>query len=148
MVDAAGNKRVVHEGLHWPRSVRASPDESVLIVSDPPTRWIWSFEIQADGSLGNGRRFYRLETSGQSSEIDTGGIAFDSEGFLYVATALGVQIFDRAGRVIAILNAPGSEAVSNLFFGGPGLKWLYLTDGDRMYRKHVKRRGVAIPSNR
>jgi len=143
MVDAAGHKRVVHDGLNWPRGVRASPDESRLVVNDPPTRWVWSFQIQADGSLINGRRFYRLETSDESSETDAGGMAFDSEGFLYVATNLGVQIFDPSGRVSAILNAPGKEGVSNVFFGGRGLQWLYLTDGDKIYRRPVKRTGVG-----
>src|SRR5882724_11840280 len=77
MSDAAGHKRVVHDGINWPRGVRTSPDESVLAVNDPPTRWVWSFQIQADGSLINGRPFYRLETGGKS-ETDTGGMAFDS----------------------------------------------------------------------
>src|SRR4051794_21119040 len=81
LVDAAGRKRVVHDGINWPRCVRASPDESVLVVNDPPTRWVWSFQIQADGSLINGRRYYRLETRGEKSETDPGGMAFFSEGF-------------------------------------------------------------------
>jgi gluconolactonase len=143
MVDAAGHERVVYDHITWPRGVRVSPDQSRLVVNDPPTRWVWSFQIQADGSLINGRPFYYLQASEESSETDAGGMVFDSEGFLYVATKQGVQIFDPLGRVTAILNAPGREAVTNVFFGGPGLHWLYLTDGDRLYRRPVKRSGAA-----
>jgi sugar lactone lactonase YvrE len=143
MVDAVGHKRVVHEGINWPRAVRVSADQSRLVVDDPPTRWVWLFQIEADGSLVNGRPFYRLETGAESSETDAGGMAFDSEGFLYVATKPGVQIFDPLGRVIAIVSAPGSEGVSSVFFGGPGLHWLYVTDGDKVYRLPVKRSGVG-----
>lgn len=143
LADAAGQKRVVHKGLNWPRGVRASPDESVLIVNDPPTRWVWSFQIEANGSLTKGRHFCRLETKGENSETDAGGMAFDSEGFLYVATNIGVQVCDRHGRVTAVIDAPG-ESVSGVFFGGPGLQWLYVTDGDKVWRRPVKCRGAGL----
>jgi gluconolactonase len=139
LVDAAGRKRVVHEGLNWPRGVRASNDESRLLVGDPPANRIWSFEIQKDGSLINGRPAYQFQTS----ETDSGGMALDSEGFLYVATKFGVQVFDPGGRVTAIIDAPGSEGLSNVLFAGPGLQWLYVMDGERVYRRSVRRRGAA-----
>lgn len=33
---------------------------------------------------------------------------------------------------------------SNVFFGGPDLQWLYVTDGDKLYRRQVKRRGAVL----
>lgn len=144
MADAAGNRRVVHEGINWPHGVRASADRSLLVVNDPPTKWVWAFRIQRDGSLVNGRRFYRLETSDASSGTDAGGMAFDSQGSLYVATKLGVQVCDPRGRVTAIIDAPGNNGVSNVFFAGPGLQWLYVNDWDKIYRRPVKRRGAAF----
>jgi gluconolactonase len=143
LVDASGHQRVVHDGINWPRAVRTSPDESVLVVNDPPTRWVWSFQIQPDGSLTNGRPFYRLETRGEKSETDAGGMAFDSEGFLYVATDIGVQVYDQRGRVIAVINVPG-EGAANVFFGGPGLGWLYVTDGNKIWRRPAKRHGAPL----
>jgi sugar lactone lactonase YvrE len=41
----------------------------------------------------------------------------DREARLYAATHMGVQVFDRNGRVRVILHVPGSE-VTNLRFGG------------------------------
>jgi sugar lactone lactonase YvrE len=143
LVDAAGRKRVVHEAINWPRGVRASTDQSRLLVNDPRTNRIWSFQIQNDGSLINGRPTYHLETSDGRSETDAGGMAFDSEGFLYVATKFGVQVFGRQGRVTGIIDAPGNEGLSNVLFAGPGLQWLYVMDGDKVYRRSVRRRGVA-----
>lgn len=143
MSDAAGRKRVVYDGIKWPRGVRVSADRSLLVVNDPPTRWVWAFGIQADGSVMNGRPFYRLETGAGSSATDAGGMAFDSEGFLYVATNLGVQVCDRRGGVIAIIDAPGSNGVSNVYFAGRGLEWLYVNDWENVYRRPVQRRGAA-----
>jgi gluconolactonase len=139
LVDAAGRKRVVHEGLNWPRGVRASKDESRLLVGDPPANRIWSFEIQKDGSLINGRPAYQFQTS----ETDSGGMTLDSRGFLYVATKYGVQVFAPEGRVMAILAAPGSEGLTNVLFGGPGLQWLYVMDGENVYRRLVQQRGSS-----
>jgi gluconolactonase len=144
MADMAGNKRVVHEGINWPRGVRVSADRSMLVVNDPPTEWVWTFQIQHDGSLTRGRPFYRLETSNESAGTDAGGMVFDSQGFLYVATKMGVQVCDPRGRVSAIIAAPGSNGVSNVFFAGPGLQWLYVNDWDKVYRRPVKRRGVGF----
>jgi gluconolactonase len=99
LVDDMGHKRVVHDGLNWPRGIRASPDQSILVVNNARTRFVWSFQIQADGSLINGQPFYGLETSDPKNGSDAGGMVFDSEGFLYVATNLGVQVCDKQGRV-------------------------------------------------
>ena len=142
LIDSDRSKHVVHDRLNWPRGVRASADESRLVVNHPPTRLVWSFRIEPDGSLSNGRPFYRLETPTNADNPDPGGMAFDTEDFLYVATTLGVQVFDPAGRAVAILKAPGG-APSNVLFGGRNLEWLYVTDGNRMYRRPTKRRGAG-----
>ena len=92
----------------------------------------------------NGQPFYRLETADDSSESDAGGMAFDTEGYLYVATQLGVQVCDQPGRVVAIINPPRREGLAGVIFGGPNLQWLYVTDGDRMYRRQVKRQGAVV----
>ena len=143
LVESTGHKRVVYDGINWPRGVRASTDQSLLVVNDPHTRWVWSFQIQDDGSLFGGQPFYRLETADESSETDAGGMVFDTDGNLYVATNIGVQVCDQPGRVTAIINPPGSRGVSNVFFAGPDLQWLYVTDGDKVYRRPVKRRGAG-----
>ena len=143
LVDAAGNRRAVSGDLNWPHGLRASPDQSTLAVNDPPRRWVWTFQIQRDGSLANGRPFYRLEAPDESSETDAGGMTFDTAAFLYVATKQGVQVFDPAGRMAAVINTPGKDGVSNVFFGGPNMQWLFVTDGDKMYRRLTTRRGAA-----
>jgi enterochelin esterase-like enzyme/sugar lactone lactonase YvrE len=147
-VDAKGNKRVVYSGINWPRSVRLSPDQSLLVVDEPQDKWVWSFTIEADGSLANGEPFYRLETPDDSSDPDAGGMAFDTEGFLYVATTLGIEVCDQPGRVNAIINKPQgmTDGVASLIFGGPNMQWLYATDGNKMYRRQVKRQGT-VPWN-
>jgi sugar lactone lactonase YvrE len=141
MVDAAGRRRVVFERIDWPRGIQVFRD-SVLAISDPHTRWVWTFDIRKDGSLDNGRPFYLLKTAEGSFESDVDGMTFDSQGFLYVATNIGVQVCDPHGPVIAVLDTPGGD-LSAVFFGGPNLQWLYATDGNRIYRRLSTRRGSS-----
>jgi len=142
-IDAAGNKRVVYQGIDFPNGLALSPDHSLLMVNDYRGKWVWSFQVQADGSLRNGQAFYPMETLDDSSVTNADGMTVDSEGYLYVATRLGVQICDQPGRVVAILERPGTGPLTNVKFGGPNMEWLYVTAGDRVFRRHIRRRGVA-----
>jgi sugar lactone lactonase YvrE len=144
MADGAGHQRVVFDGITFPRGVRAMADRSMLVVNDAQSRWVWKFRIEPDGSLSNGLRFYRLETPDDSSVPDSGGMTFDSQGLLYVATRIGVQVCDQQGRLTAIIPPPAKEGLTNVFFAGPDLQWLYVTDGYRLYRPPAKRRGEVV----
>jgi gluconolactonase len=146
-VDKAGKKRVVHEGedIVFPNGVRLSPDESLLLVADTGTRWVWSFQVQQDGSLANGERFYHLELP---DDVEHGmmrsgadGMTLDREGYLYVVTNMGIQVCDQPGRVVGIISYPQPWDAANLVFGGADLQNLYLMDGDKVYRRKLRRKG-------
>jgi gluconolactonase len=103
---------------------------------------VWSFQVQADGSLANGQPFYRLETPDESSSGGADGMTVDTEGYLYVTTRIGLQVCDQPGRVVAIINKPQDGWLSNVVFGGLDLQTLYVTSGDKVFRRHVRRKGV------
>ncbi len=142
LIDAKGSLRAVHEGFEFPNGVVTSPDNALLMVADMRTKWVWSFRIQPDGALADGQAFYRMETPDDSSSAQSDGMTTDSEGYLYVATRLGVQVCDQPGRVVAILDKPHAGSLSNVVFGGPQLDTLYVTAGDRVFRRPMQRRGV------
>jgi Gluconolactonase len=50
-------------------------------------------------------------------------MTLDSTGELYVATKLGIQVCDQAGRVVGIISKPPNGRISNLVFGGPDLQF-------------------------
>jgi sugar lactone lactonase YvrE/predicted alpha/beta superfamily hydrolase len=135
----AKGKRVVHEGISSPTGVLFSSNRAFLIVNDSASRGIWWFQVQPDGGLANGDSIYRLEAPDESTATEAGGMAIDSEGFLYVATNLGIQVFDPQGRVMAILQPP-QPRVSSLAFGGPKRDILYVTAGDKVFRRSMRGR--------
>jgi len=70
------------------------------------------------------------------------GMTVDTEGHLYVASRAGLQICDAPGRVVAILNKPQAGPLSNVVFAGKELDWIYVTVGDKVFRRHLRRTGV------
>ena len=142
-VDAKGNKRVVHEGIPFPNGIRLTPDQAFLLVDDPDNRWVWLFQVQPDGSLANGNSYYRLEMPDESSATGAAGMAVDTDGWLYVASKMGIQVFDPIGRITAIIGKPQPAGVSSMVFGGPNRDILYVTAEDKVFRRPIKRRGTV-----
>lgn len=138
-----GEKRVVHEGLEFPNGIMLSPDQTLLTVADSRSKWVWSFQIGPDGGLLNGQPFYRLETNDQSSATSADGMTMDTEGYLWVTTNIGLQICDQPGRVTAILNKPQPGSLSNVVFAGKELDTIYVTAGDKVFRRKVNRKGLT-----
>lgn len=142
-INAKGEKRVVSEGvLEFANGPVLSPDESLLIVADTRGKYVWSFQRAEDGSLINGQPFYRMEMPDDLTWSYADGVAMDNEGWLYVATRLGIQVCDPPGRVNAIISKPSNANIASIEIGGPGNKWLYVTAGDKIYRRPIQREGA------
>ncbi|MBV9761576.1 MAG: SMP-30/gluconolactonase/LRE family protein [Acidobacteriaceae bacterium] len=145
LIDASGNKRAVINGLQFPNGVRFSADERMLYVADSATRWVWSYEVQPDGSLANGEPFYRLELplAGDGKPVNSwaDGMTFDTDGYLYVATKAGIQICDQPGRVFGILRKPSEADPSNVVFGGADFHTLFVTAKDKVFRRRLQHSG-------
>lgn len=142
-LDTNGNKKVVHEGLEFPNGILLSTDQTLLMVNDSRNKWVWSFSVNEDGTLANGQPYHRLETADDSGATSADGMTIDTDGHLYVTTKIGLQICDQPGRVVAILNKPHYGSLSNVVFGGPDLSTLYVTAGDRVFKREIKRKGVV-----
>jgi len=146
-IDAKGTRRVVYEGIEHPNGIRLSPDQAFLLVTDSLGRWVWSFMIQPDGSLVDGVPFHRLEIPDEVESgvlrTDAAGMTVDVDGYIYVATNLGIQISDPIGRTVGILKKPQPGNPSSVAFGGPGMNMLYVTSGDKVFRRWTKRKGTV-----
>lgn len=134
-------KREVDSGVKFPNGVVCSPDQSLLYVADWKSHWVYSYRIAADGTLENKQQFYHLHVPDSADESGADGMRVDADGRLYVATRMGIQVCDQAGRVNCILPLPNGK-VSNLEFGGPDRDTLYATCGDKVYRRKVKVHGI------
>ncbi len=142
-VAVAGRNGAAQAEMAAPAGVALSGDQAMLVATDAQSRFSWSFQIAADGSLENGEPFYRLEMPESGWMSGVMGVAEDSIGQVYFATPLGIQVCEANGRVATILNAPEHGSVSAIAFGGRELDWLYAVEGGKVFRRPVKVKGTA-----
>ena len=141
LIKPNGEKLVVDTGLKYANGVTLSPDQTLLYVADYRSHWVYSFVIRPDGTLTSKQRFFWLLVPDTSDQSNADGLRVDRDGRLYVATAIGIQICDQAGRVQSIIPTP-NRRLSNLTFGGGQFDTLYATCGDRIYKRKLKVKGA------
>jgi gluconolactonase len=141
LIKPNGQKSIVDTGLKYSNGVTLSPDQTLLYIDDYRSHWIYSYEIRPDGSLQSKQKFFWLQVPDTSDQSNADGLRVDTDGRVYVATAMGIQVCDQAGRVQCIIPTP-NRRLSNLTFGGEHFDTIYATCGDRVYRRKLKVRGA------
>ncbi len=130
-----------------PNGIVVSPDDATLYVIETQqreggARLIRAFDLAADGTAGNMRVFHDFYP-GRSGD----GMTIDSEGNLYVAAGLnrlrgtsetldtpaGVHVFAPDGELLELIRVP-EDSITNVAFGGPDLRTLYITAGKTLFR--------------
>jgi gluconolactonase len=113
-------------------------------------RRITAFDLSANGTPSNPRVFHNF-FPGRSGD----GMTIDSEGNLWVAAGLnnlrnntetldtkaGIHEFAPDGRLLQHIPVP-IDLLTNVAFGGPDLKTLYITAGGTLYKVATKTAGT------
>jgi sugar lactone lactonase YvrE/predicted esterase len=136
-----GSKTEVDSGIRYANGIMLSPDQSLLYVADYWSHWVYSYRVQPDGTLAMKQKFFWLHSADGADDSAADGLRVDRDGRLYVATNLGIQVCDQAGRVNCIIPTPNGR-ITNLCFGGEKFDVLYATCFDKVYRRKVKTQGV------
>jgi gluconolactonase len=137
-----GARRLLDSTLQRPTAVVFSPDHRWLAVGEHDTHWGYSYRVQPDGTVRDKQRFYWFHVPDTADNSGVTQWVADRDGRLYAATRMGVQVFDRAGRVRAILPVPGGE-VTGVTFGEAGFHVLYVSCADgKIYRRTLQVTGV------
>jgi gluconolactonase len=105
------------------------------------THWGYIYRVKPDGKTAWKQRFFWAHVPDWADDSGAGGMCMDRQGHPYVATRLGVQVFDRNGRSRGILPLPAGEATS-VAFGGARFDTLFVTSGGKLYKRHMKAVGA------
>ncbi len=141
LITPQGEKRVVDTGITFPNGIRFTPDQSVLLVADMRGQMVYSFQIRPDGSLAYKQPYFHLHIPDGKTDSGADGMCVDNQGRLYVATHLGLQVCDQAGRVNGIILKPQDKWLANVVLGGPNLDELYVTCSDKIYKRKTRAKG-------
>jgi gluconolactonase len=148
LIRAIGEKVRLDKDLAGASGVALSPDGLWLFVAQGLSRTGVSYRVRSDGTVDARQAFYDFYVPAWADDSGAAGIAMDRDGLAYVATRMGVQVFDRNGRVAAILPLPGNAAGTGLCFGGPDFDTLYVASGGKVYRRKLHVPGAppwAVP---
>ena len=55
-ISPQGQKRVVDSGLNFANGITLSPDQSLLYVADYGSHWVYSYQVDPDGTLAYKQR--------------------------------------------------------------------------------------------
>lgn len=141
---AAGEApRVAATGIDGPNGLITTPDNRFLLVADSRGHYVWSYRIEDDGKLSFGQPYHHVHMLTDDTRTGADGATMTRDGYLFLATTMGVQIFDQPGRCHAIIPAPLGEQMTNVVFAGPEMNVLYATIAGKLYRMPTKATGIA-----
>lgn len=144
LIPAQGEPKRLDAALKGDAELAISPDGLWLFVAQSRSRFGISYRILADGSVDAREPFYDFYVPAGADDSGAGEVAMDRDGRAYVATRMGVQVFDRNGRVTAILPLPGGEQIEGVCFGGSHFDTLYVSGEGKVYARRMN--VVGAPS--
>lgn len=131
-----GRTYVAAADLGTTNGIEVSPDGRKLYVNESVQRRIWVFDIAADGTLSNRRKFAEFPDHGFD------GMRCAADGTLY-CTRHGkgtVVVLSPEGAVVDEIDVLGPSP-TNLTFGGPDRRTVYVTEAG-------EKRIVSFPTSR
>ncbi len=127
------------EDIAAPNGIILSPDERTLYVVPSMQRQVVAYEVKEPGKLGERRVLCELKQPNNNNNSGGDGLTVDTSGNLYITSALGIQVFSPAGKLLGIIAIP--EQPANVTFGGPSNRTLYVTARKGLYRCEMEATG-------
>lgn len=124
----AGKLALLSDRIDHPNGVALSPRGRHLYVTDTRRGRVLRFDLRGDG-IANERVF--IDMSGNREPGAPDGIKVDRRGNVYATGPGGVWIVSAAGRHIGTIRTP--RKITNLAFGGPDSRSLYMTAFGALY---------------
>jgi sugar lactone lactonase YvrE/enterochelin esterase-like enzyme len=138
LIKPDGSKSELDRGLRQPRALTLSPDGLWLAVAESSTHWGMSYQLKEDGTVQDKQRYYWYHIPDWATDSGAGQAVMDALGQMHVATRMGVEVFDRNGRVRAILPLPNRGEATAITFAGADFKTLYVVAGGKLWRRTMK----------
>ncbi|WP_158265420.1 SMP-30/gluconolactonase/LRE family protein [Blastopirellula marina] len=142
LVRPNGEKQVVAKDIAAPNGIILWPKEGTLVVADSAGKNLLAYRVEEDGTLSYGAPVYTCRVRQKDAPSKADGMTVDSAGRLYVATDLGLQMFDPTSRICGVFSKPTSAFTSNVVLGGPQLDTFYVTCGGGIYRRATQATGL------
>ena len=136
--------------IERPNGIVISPDDKILYlieahIAQGGAKLVRAYDLKPDGTVEKMRVFYNF-APGRSGD----GMTVDTQGNLYIAAGLnmprgttetldtraGIYVISPQGQLLRFIPIP-EDLLTNVAFGGPDMKVLYVTAGKTLFRVRV-----------
>jgi sugar lactone lactonase YvrE len=133
-----GKSVAIDSDIKLPTGLAYRPDQWLLSVADGRSKWVYSYQIQPDGTLINKERFFWLNVQDWEDDAGAESVCYSKEGRMFVATRSGIQVSADDGPTQIILPVPDRSRVLGVCLGGPEMNTLFAFCGDKVWKRLVK----------
>jgi gluconolactonase len=152
--------RIIADEVPNPNGVVLSPDERTLYVHNKDGASMLAYDVAPNGTISNRRNFATYKSvripghADPSLAEDNGadGMAVDSDGRVYAATNVGIEVFSPRGDLLGVIPVQwGAEnnrirKMQNVAFGGADRKTLYMVGAGTIYKVRTLSQGPQRPT--
>jgi gluconolactonase len=134
-----------YSGYRTTNGIEWIEEKKILFLNQDGTDSVYRYEVNADGTLKNEKRFAAVK--------EPDGITTDVNGNVYVASWMDgkIQVFDSTGIEKGSITVKGDNNqngnTSNCVFGGAENKTLYITGDGGAYKIQLKIAGRKRPGS-
>lgn len=137
-IDTSGRTSRIAADMGTTNGIEVSPDGGTLYVNESVQRYVWAFDLAADGMLTNKRLLHKFD------EFSLDGMRCDVDGNLYIARhGKGTVVtLSPVGAVLREIDVLGLHP-TNICFGGSDGCTAYVTEAElgRLVQFRVDRPG-------
>jgi gluconolactonase len=130
---------LVVKDFTYPNGLAFSPDEKILYINDTREYLIKAYDVNADGSVKNGRVFAKV-TGDEPGVAD--GMKVDVEGNVYCTGPGGVHVWDAGGTHLGRIRIPGH--CTNFGWGDDDWRGMYFTTYDSVFKLRLGIPGCPV----
>ncbi|MFW6157249.1 MAG: SMP-30/gluconolactonase/LRE family protein, partial [Balneolaceae bacterium] len=125
-IDTTGEAVLLEREMGTTNGIEVGADEKTLYVNESVQRRVWAYDLNADGEIANKRLLIEFDDHG----LD--GMRCDIDGNLYI-TRYGkgtIVKVSPGGEILREIQLADGQNPSNLAFGGPDGRTIYITVAD------------------
>ena len=138
-----GKKTQVDSGIKFATGMAYRPDQWLLSVAEGHSKWVYSYQINAEGTLINKERFFHLYVADWDDDAGAECVCYSLEGRQFIATRSGVQISADDGPTQVILPVPDRSRVTGVAIGGKDKDTLYALCGNKVWKRKIRQHAMG-----
>ena len=138
-----GKKTQVDSGMKFATGMAYRPDQWLLSIADGHSKWVYSYQMNSDGTLTNKERFFPLYVADWDDDAGAECVCYSLEGRQFIATRSGVQVSADDGPTQIILPVPDRSRVTGVCLGGKDKDTLFAFCGDKIWKRKVQHHALG-----